>query len=355
MRLPTWLVWLASLGLLLSLLRYFLRRKNHYGINFMLLCTATYGAWTAAELGVRTYQRIAHGVPFTRSYRYYPDPDLGWTGKQIFGDPASPKLKIMVLGDSYTDGLGVSDTKMYYGVIRESFDAETFVYGGIGYGTLQEYIVMDRYIDTVRPDLILLQVCTNDFINNQFEIERGSYFNNNLMMRPYLIGDTIVHRFPGFGGSVLWFLSSRSRAFSFVHLAGERALASLATRGVLRTVEADIAAQGVGFDGFRKAVETTRRIVAKMKRRAGNIPIVAFPVDVIEPYLGEFDRLFQAESIEFISDVPKVIAAQEARGSKLSIDGWHWNEEGQRICGRVLAAALASRPRVGSRGMLHSR
>jgi lysophospholipase L1-like esterase len=281
---------------------------------------------------------------------------LGWRGKPVFGDPASRKLKIMVLGDSYTDGVGISEKNMYYGVIRESLDAEMFVYGGIGYGTLQEYMVMDKHIDAVRPEVILLQVCANDFINNQWELESASYFNNNLMMRPYLVDDSIVRRFPGFGGSLLWFLAANSRVVDFLHLSGERALASFAKRGVLRTVEADIAAQGVRFDGFRRAVETTRRIVAKMKRRAGNIPIVAFPVDEIEPYLGEFDRLFRAESIEFISDVPKAIAAQEARGSNLRIDGSHWNGEGHRVCGRLLAAALASRiPRLGTRVMLHSR
>jgi alkylation response protein AidB-like acyl-CoA dehydrogenase len=40
------------------------------------------------------------------------------------------------------------------------------VYGGHGYGTLQEYLVIDKYIDEIKPDLILLQVCSNDFTNN---------------------------------------------------------------------------------------------------------------------------------------------------------------------------------------------
>ena len=75
-------------------------------------------------------------------------------------------------------------------------NVEVFAYGGSGYGTLQESLVVDHYLPIVRPDLVLLQVSYNDFINNSFELERASYYNNNFLLRPYLEGDRIRRRFP---------------------------------------------------------------------------------------------------------------------------------------------------------------
>ena len=60
-----------------------------------------------------------------------------------------------------------------------------FAYGTGGYGTLQEYLVLDEVIDEIQPTMILWQFCTNDFINNDHDLEVASTLNNNGWIRPY--------------------------------------------------------------------------------------------------------------------------------------------------------------------------
>ena len=74
-------------------------------------------------------------------------------------------------------------------------------------GTLQEVMIVERHIREIMPDILILQVCQNDFINNSFELESKSYFNNNNLLRPYLGSDgTITMQIaqPPFRRAVLW-------------------------------------------------------------------------------------------------------------------------------------------------------
>jgi hypothetical protein len=71
-----------------------------------------------------------------------------------------------------------------------------FAYGGGGYGTLQEYMILDRYVDKINPDMVLWQFCANDLIINSHELESASFSNNNQMKRPYYENDQIKWLFP---------------------------------------------------------------------------------------------------------------------------------------------------------------
>ena len=91
-----------------------------------------------------------------------------------------------MIGDSFTHATAVSDDLTYHALLAQLLDVEVFAYGAGGYGTLQELMILDRYIDIIRPDVILWQYCANDFINNDNELERLSLVNNNGWVRPYL-------------------------------------------------------------------------------------------------------------------------------------------------------------------------
>ncbi|MGH7334005.1 MAG: hypothetical protein ACREKS_14940 [Candidatus Rokuibacteriota bacterium] len=105
----------------------------------------------ATEGAIRTYQVAAHGIRFLRVTAR--DPILGWDADGTFGDPGAPRLKILVVGDSFTalrDGGDVP--RMYYSVLGRAIGAEIFAYGGHGYGTLQEALVIERTLRAVQPD-----------------------------------------------------------------------------------------------------------------------------------------------------------------------------------------------------------
>ena len=295
------------------------------------------------EVFIRIYQKLAHNIYFAQSIHEYYDKELGWKGKQVFGDRFTPKYKVFFIGDSFTEGCGVKEKNMYYNVVAKNLDAEVFVYGGPGYGTLQEYMVLNRYIDEIRPDLIVLQVCNNDFINNLLELESASFYNNDLMTRPYFVDGKIVYHFPKFLGNLRMFLY-HSRLINFLGYSFDRFLAELCKKKFLHSVDQDITEKGMNFKNFRKAVEVTDTLIKKIKKRSGRVPIVAFPVDDYRNYFEQFRRIFKENGIDFIEEVPKIIRKKNTEGVEVYLKKQlHWNEAGHRICGDVLSKKLQKR------------
>jgi hypothetical protein len=295
------------------------------------------------EVAARGYYRLAHGIPFfgTRTH-YTTHPVFGWVGHRVFGDATTTRTRLMVVGDSMTNGLGVPARQLYFALLGDALDVEVFAYGGAGYGTLQEYLVVDHYPPTVRPHLVLLQTSGNDFVNNAWALERASYHHNNLAVRPYLESDRIVYRFPSRLGD--WSaLLARSRLAYYLAVDGAIVGATLAGRGWLRGVEDEIR-RDPAFPPFRQAVATTETLVAMLKARVAPTPLVAFAADDG----GDAWRdIFARQAVPFVEDVPRRIGDAEARGLAVRFDGVHWTAEGHRIAAAVLADAL--RPRVTRR------
>ncbi len=134
----------------------FQKRVKNIFANSLILLLACFITFVFAEISVRLYQQFFYPIPFLKSRRLIYDKELGWKGKMVFGNPRSEKLKILIIGDSYTHGLGVKRKEMYYTTLKRELNAEIFAYSAIGYGTLQEGMVLDRYLEDIRPDLILL-------------------------------------------------------------------------------------------------------------------------------------------------------------------------------------------------------
>ena len=122
--------------------------------------------------------RAAPNISYTGAKRTYPAASARQIhtdseGFRAHGDPgARDKQKVFFLGDSFTQAVQVCDNETYYAILRETRPIEVFAYGGGGYGTLQESMILERYIDRVKPDVVVLQFCYNDFINNHAALER---------------------------------------------------------------------------------------------------------------------------------------------------------------------------------------
>jgi hypothetical protein len=117
---------------------------------------------------------------------YFVDITTNEYGFRKFGNVKSSKTKIFVIGDSFTHAVQCGDQKPYFSYLANLSNFEVFAYGSNGYGNLQEYLILNRYIDQINPDIILLQLCPNDIINNHYDLEFKSTKNNNGMVRPYL-------------------------------------------------------------------------------------------------------------------------------------------------------------------------
>ena len=338
------------------------------------------------ELGFRLYQRWDAGIPFRSSLMQdemrpgWPlllDDTLGWRaragyqdlhevtettskgvrypvkrtqkeyGFRMFGDLHSTRPKIFVIGDSFTQAFQVSDDDTYYASLKDKLGVEIFAYGASGYGTLQEYMILDQYVDMIKPTLILWQFCDNDFINNDLALETASLINNNGLKRPYWIDGHVVYFLPkAWSASVRIFAQRHSRFLYFLLSRWDRLLAM----NPAETVEFQIDREGFAHKGFQQAVQVTSELMGKVRARVGKIPIVAFSCGGWEPYGSAFKVISSHYDVVFLQDIAEAVGAEQKRGEDvLHADLEHWNVRGHRLAGSLISEHLRAMIPGGSK------
>lgn len=254
-------------------------------------------------------------------------------GFRCFGNPQTAKKKILLIGDSFTDASTVSDGKTYYDELRRRFgDVEIFAYGCGGYGSLQEYMILDRYVGVIAPDIVLWQFSENDFINNDLELESRSYVNNNEMKRPYYSNGRVQLVFPKKPGQLSLIEHSTLLRFLYVTFTHVSHLRS--------TVEMNLNRQD---PWFQRSFAITSRIMAMAKERAVGRSFLVFSSDQTGWSEASLKEICQKNGIGYIPGIAGQIARAKESGTK--VDGSpfdeHWNETGHRIVGEVLADFLS--------------
>ncbi len=276
--------------------------------------------WQSSAYQANAYQHPVFGdIEYTSTH----------FGFRTFGDVNTDKIKVLVVGDSYTQAGQVSDGEAYYHHLQNKTDSvEVFTYGCGGFGSLQEFMIVDTYLDTIQPDLILWQFCANDLINNSHELESQSYLNNNMMTRPYLVNHEVKMLFPKRDKGLLGFLGQHSYVFKIIN-----------TR--INLFKAD--SQGSIEDELTNdhplliaSKNTTIEIFQKLKAKAGDIPVVAFSVD--ENWEDVFREVCEEVGYTFHQGVAAKVRAAKERGTVVDgtpIDA-HWNNNGHEIAGESI-------------------
>ena len=131
----------------------------------------------------------------------------------------APDKIILVVGDSFSTDPNVGNENFWYTVMKKKLEKELdikiniFASGGGGYGTTQEYLVLRNAIENIKPDILILQFCINDFENNVLEWEKKNYRFNQYLRRPYLNHNGNVYKEKNFLEFVPNFIST-SRIFN---------------------------------------------------------------------------------------------------------------------------------------------
>jgi len=295
--------------------------------------------------------RVNHAVHYS----------TGRYGFRLYGDAKSSNTKIMIVGDSYTQAVDVSDDQTYYAKLKrdlsDQMPVEIFAYGAAGYGTLQEVMIVERHIEEISPDILILQVCTNDFINNSFELESKSRFNNHYMPRPYLGTDgTITIKIPQalFRRAMLW-IASYSRFLQWVIYRFDN---FIAVNKLAHTVEDDIRDQSTAHPGFMRAVALTDRLLERLRSAVpAATKIYAFQADNsqpfgTQPFSHEFEKLFARHGIIYIEGVAEAVTDASQKGQIVYALNEHWSSTGHTIVAEVLANRLR-RALIASRSEKH--
>ena len=261
-------------------------------------------------------------------------------GFRTFGDPASVRPKVLLVGDSFTHAVEVSNDKTFHNQIASFVDVEVFAYGALGYGTLQKLMILDEWMDRIRPDIVIIQFCPNDFINNSAHLEKKSYSNRNGMRRPYMAEDgSIVYAMPA---SLPWlrhFANKYSRALYFM-------LSRLDMRAAARrqgeSIEHVIREKGMSHPEFKEAVAVTEHLFRMIVQRAGRATVLAFDESDAEPYHTLFCQILERNGIREIAGLPQALRQAETRGQVVRAkDGSRWNDAGHHVVAQVLASHLA--------------
>ena len=289
-------------------------------------------------------RRTADGVDHAVSYASVEG------GFRIHGDVNTPRRKLLIIGDSFTQAVNVETARTYGALLGDSLDMEVFSYGAGGFGTLQELLVLQEVVKEIDPDVVLLQFCSNDFINNSFAMESRSTINNNRLRRPYLAADgSIVHRNP-FSESALVRRLGNYRVFNV--------LANLYLFSTRTSVES-VVAQQPGDPDFAASVATTRRLVERFRDTIGpEVPLVLFTADDARTRMRKFPdvegvarfsgiteqkvaEIAASVGAGYVPGVGTAVEEAEARGRTVKdMDGAHWSDAGHVIVASVLTTRL---------------
>ena len=250
-------------------------------------------------------------------------------GFKTFGDLQSGKPKLLFIGDSYTASVEVSNEKSFFNIVGDSLNVEVFAYGHAGYGTLQEYMIFDQWVEIIKPDLVIWNVCSNDFIDNFADLEMVCGYKVG-ERRPYLKKDgSIAYQRP-----LSWFdkLQEKVLFLKWVESRWEN-LAIIATGEPKHVGEYFMATQKRNFKLFDNSIITTNKIINKIKNRLPkHIKLVAFTSDLYQPQLDEFKNIFESNGFNFYTS--PALLVQQRENSKLTVralDGYHWNETGHKL------------------------
>jgi hypothetical protein len=249
---------------------------------------------------------------------------------------------MFIVGDSFTEMRYVNDSEEWYNALSDKY--ELFVYGAGGWGTAQEYLLFNQYVDQIKPDVVIVQFFLNDPVNNLYLADRNEYPLSTIALRPYLENGAFVYRY---AAPFDWW---RRHSVLFAKLIGvydayQRSQAeSNVTAYFMRVYSSeppftkDKIFQGHWSEARAATVDATRMIV----QRAGGAPVYVVGVDTrIED---ELDRMFAEAGATYLIDLPRELDARQARGENITIPGdRHWNKEGNAVVGQYLASYFAQR------------
>jgi len=269
---------------------------------------------------------------------------VGANGFREYGDTGvTNRPKVLVLGDSFTQAYDVSNEHSYYHLLKSALNVEMFAYGCGGYGTLQEYLVLDHFVDHIQPTVLVLQLSYNDFINNCYELELQTPWHNNAMRRPYLQEDgTVFYAMPKTDLPALRsFGQKHSRLIDFVFTRLDRS--QLKRQLASARSEPDVVTQWGTNTVYRKSVAITDQVFGMIRKRVPRDTIIyAFAVDTLPPYFDEFKRLASKNGFIFIGDTAEALHQAEQNGQTVRAgDKTHLNNLGHQILAQVLAERLS--------------
>jgi lysophospholipase L1-like esterase len=270
---------------------------------------------------------------------YIIDINFGKNGFRCWGNPSVvARKKVLFLGDSYTACIQTSDDKLFYKILGDSLPIEVFAFGAAGFGSTQQWLFLEKYLQEVKPDMVVWQFCSNDFIDNYWELEKVANYHVR-MKRPYTLEDgTITHQ-------LVAEYPRNVRPFShFLYYILKRIAINMGTFDKPRAESAEkwINEKNLDYPLFAKSVKMTEASIKKVKAiLPPKTKLVAFDADNFNPQYEQIKRLCTENQIPFAYGVAETVSrAKDAGQCVYTDDGYHWNNRGNKIVADYLKPFL---------------
>ena len=277
------------------------------------------------------HKASAHRYPMGdgASYLINIDP-LGLRGRPH--DLSSDRRRVLVLGDSFTEGFQVSNDEVVSSVWEQLRPDLAVLNSGVsGYSTLQEIMLAHRLEPIIHPDVVVMMVCgLNDLTDNimPFEFSIGP--------RPY-VDASLRRHLPDWDAFTPLLLPVPGARWLHTH--------SFAAYAVYRRLVPTLHGDGTSYhEDWRRRVPEPIEWQVMENLLAGFAPgrrliVVAVPSqgDVVSG-----DRTFATRLGEIAAriGVPFVDLQPDFRAEDYLESDHHWNAAGHTVAARRLAAAI---------------
>lgn len=201
--------------------------------------------------------------------------------------------------------------------------------------------MLRRWHKDLQPDIVLLQLCSNDFINNSWALEHRSALQAAPWIRPYLENGKVVLRYPRSLPQLRMWLIGQSRMFHFVFRRLDVLNIVLTQHGYLSALENELKTQGATSADFGQAKELTKELIMQIKKEAAPAKLVAFVVDNEEPAQSAFTTILGEIGVPYDASIGAKLKRAEHTGALLRLDdGVHLNPQGHRLLAELLVPLL---------------
>jgi lysophospholipase L1-like esterase len=254
------------------------------------------------------------------------------------------RCRILVLGDSFTDAIEVSNDQTFHSIMDERSSCAVFAYGVGGWGNLQEMMALEKLVPVTSPSEVIVQLSGNDIINNSFELEQQSYWNNLAQRRPYLGEDGVIRqRTPYNTPLVSWlrfvpsWVEDNFRIMSFVKY---RLLRYAASHHGDDTIEARLMRNREDVPAYQAALAITRQIFDRMTALAPNADFLAFAATT-GPMAEDLLAVAKSSGMTIVGGLPEAVEQADKAGTPVySSDGVHWSVTGHQLVADFLLQRL---------------
>ena len=243
---------------------------------------------------------------------------------------------IVVIGDSYSFGIGVDDGQEFPAVLAQLLAGQANVVnlGVPGYGLTQEIRLYYEFGRLFDPRLVLLQFANNDPDDNLFykvtQIENGRFvFHHDRSISPFLQS---VKNF--LGRSII----QRSQVYNYVR---NMAYETVRERTVSRTLQQDISTADREPENSKEDFHNTLLELFVQDLHQRNVAVVLIGVD---GHLAQFPRVLAKVKELARRGLLTHVATEpwfEGVSSYASPEGHKWGARAHRIVAQQLAPILA--------------